>query len=83
LENYRIDPSQGTHFFQNLTSLRVGYLTINTFMEDGFIDYNYLKKQKTIFEDTYIRHVQFTKPLTIIIDGRNRKAVVYKEEIDN
>jgi hypothetical protein len=83
LENYRIDPSQGTHFFQNLTSLRVGYLTINSFMNDGFLDIEYLNKQKIIYEDTYIRHVNFDNPLSIIIDGRNRKAIVYKEGFDS
>jgi len=79
MENYRIDPSQGTHFFQNLTSLQVGYLTINSFMNDGFIDYEYLNKQHIIFEDSFIRHIQVKNPLSILIDGRNRKAVVYKE----
>jgi len=81
MENYRIDPSQGTHFFQNLTSLEVGYLTINSFMNDGFIDYDYLNQQKIVFEDTYIRHIQFVKPLSIIIDGRNRKALINKEGV--
>jgi len=78
LENYRVDPSQGTHFFQNLTSLHVGYLTINSFIKDGFIDIDYLNEQNTIYEDDYIRHVQFRTPLKVIIDGKRRKAVVYK-----
>ena len=70
LENYRIDPSQGTHFFQNMTSFKVGYLTINPFMEDGYFDVDYLNKQKAVFEDENIRHVRFKQPLTIIIEGK-------------
>ena len=80
LENFRIDPSQGTHFFQNLTSFKVGYLTINPFMNDGFYDVSYLDKQNIIYEDKYIRHVHFDKALTIIIEGKNNKAVIYKAD---
>jgi len=80
LNDYRIDPSQGTHFFQNLTSFKVGYLTINPFMDDGFFDLDYLNKQTAVYEDTYLRHIQFKKPLTIIIEGSNNKAVIFKEE---
>lgn len=79
LKDFRIDPSQGTHFFQNLTSFKVGYLTINPFMNDGYYDLDYLDKQEVIYEDDYIRHIRFKTALSIIIDGKNNKAVVYKE----
>lgn len=79
LDDFRIDPSQGTHFFQNLTSFKVGYLTINPFMNDGYFDLEYLNAQDVIFEDDFIRHVSFNEPLTIIIEGVNSKAVIYKE----
>ena len=79
LENFRIDPSQGTHFFQNLTSFKVGYLTINPFMNDGYFDIDYLNSQKAIYEDEYIRHIQFNEDLVIIIEGKNNKAVIFKE----
>lgn len=81
LKDFRIDPSQGTHFFQNLTSFKVGYLTINPFMEDGYYDIEYLSKQEAIYEDKYIRHIRFKEALTIIIDGKKNKAVIYKEGI--
>lgn len=81
LEHYRIDPSQGTHFFQNLTSFRVGYFTINTFMNDGFIDFELLNNLPAVFEDDIIRHVQFSQPLVIKIDGRQNKGVVLKPGI--
>lgn len=81
LDNYRIDPSQGTHFFQNLTSFRVGYFTINPFIKDGFYDLDYLDSLPAVFEDQYIRHVKFKEALLVKIDGKNQKGVVYKEEI--
>ncbi len=80
LEDYRIDPSQGTHFFQNLTSFRVGYFTINPYLEEGLFDLEYLDSQEAIFEDEYIRHVRFENPLIIKIDGSASRGVVYKEE---
>ena len=79
LNHFRIDPSQGTHFFQNLTSFKVGYLTINPFINDGFFDVDYLNQQPAVFEDTYLRHICFKKPLTIIIEGKNNKAAIFKE----
>jgi DNA-binding NarL/FixJ family response regulator len=79
LEDYRIDPSQGTHFFQNLTSFKVGYLTINPYINDGFYDIEYLKNKNVVYEDEYICHIEFKKPLTILLEGSNNKAVIYKE----
>lgn len=80
LDNYRIDPSQGTHFFQNLTSFRVGYFTINPFIEDGFYNLDYLKKYKPVFENKYIRHIRFELPIVIMIDGKHNIGLIYKEE---
>ncbi len=80
LENYRIDPSQGTHFFQNLTSFGVGYLTVNPFINDGYLDVEYLKSQEPLYEDEYIRHIRFPGPLKILIDGRTHTGVIYKYE---
>jgi len=78
LENYRIDPSQGTHFFQNLTSFQVGYFTINSYIKDGFYDLDYLSAQTAFFEDEFIRHVRFENPIRIEIDGKKNFGVVYK-----
>jgi len=78
LNDFRIDPSQGTHFFQNLTSFKVGYFTINPFMDDGFFDLDYLNKQEACYEDEYLRHICFKEPLTIIIEGKSNKAAIYK-----
>ena len=78
LEDYRIDPSQGTHFFQNLTSFRVGYFTINPFIKDGTYDIDYLSGQKAVYEDEFIRHIRFPKPVVIAIDGKKNRGVVLK-----
>lgn len=82
LENYRIDPSQGTHFFQNLTSFKVGYFTINTFINDGYFDIKFLDSQPAIYEDKYLRHVQFSKAMSIKIDGKNNQAIINKPLMD-
>ena len=78
LDNYRIDPSQGTHFFQNLTSFSVGYFTINPFIEDGYYDLDFLDKQKAVFENDVIRHVRFKDPMKIMIDGKQNLGIVQK-----
>jgi len=78
LKNYRIDPSQGTHFFQNLTSFRVGYFTVNPFINEGFYDVDFLNSLDVVYEDSYIRHVRFNEPLEIMIDGRSHKGVILK-----
>ena len=80
LDNYRIDPSQGTHFFQNLTSFRVGYFTINPFIHDGFYNLDYLSAQPAAYEDEFIRHVRFDSPIRIEIDGRKNFGVVFLPE---
>jgi len=78
LENYRVDPSQGTHFFQNLTSFRVGYFTINPYINDGYYDLDYLNSFEPIFEDEFIRHIKFPNPLIVKIDGKKNIGVIYK-----
>ncbi len=78
LKSYRIDPSQGTHFFQNVTSFRVGYFTINPFIKEGYYDVEFLDKLSAVFEDEYVRHVRFEKPLDIMIDGKRHIGVIMK-----
>lgn len=81
LENFRIDPSQGTHFFQNLTSFRVGYFTINPYINDGFYDLEYLSKFDAHFENEYIRHIRFKMPIQVQIDGKNNKGIILKPNL--
>ena len=76
LKNYRVDPSQGTHFFQNLTSFGVGYFTINTFTGDGVLQKEILDAMPAIEETDHVRHVRFERPLKIMMDGKKQQGVV-------
>lgn len=78
LENYRIDPSQGTHFFQNLTSFGVGYFTINPFKGDGWFDEDYLNSLPAVEETEYLRHIRLEQPAPIKMDGKRSLGVVLK-----
>jgi len=76
LTNYRVDPSQGTHFFQNLTSFGVGYFTINAFRNDGVYNQDFLDAQLAVEETAYLRHIHFKEPLVIKMDGKKKLGVV-------
>ena len=76
LTNYRVDPSQGTHFFQNLTSFGVGYFTINAFMNDGIYNQEFLNSLPAVEETKYLRWVRFEKPLTVKMDGKKKLGIV-------
>lgn len=80
LENFRVDPSQGTHFFQNLTSFRVAYLTINPYMNDGIYDIEYLNSRRASYETEYLRCVTFNKPLSIQVDGKGNLGIILKAD---
>ena len=76
LANYNVDPSQGTHFFQNLTSFGVGYFTINENVGDGIFRKDILDSMPAVEETKYVRHVRFTKPLKIMMDGMKQEGVI-------
>lgn len=76
LPNFLIEPSQGTHFFQNLTSFGVGYMTLNPCQGDGSYNCEFLDKREAVFETEYIRHITFRHPLYVFIDGLNNKGIV-------
>lgn len=77
LKNYNIDPSQGTHFFQNLTSFGVGYFTVDTnTREGGFVDKAVLDAMPAVEETQYVRHVRFEHPLRILMDGKKQEGAV-------
>lgn len=80
LPGYRIEPSQGTHFFQNLTSFGVGYFTIDTYAEHGYYDSAYLDSQEAVYDDGCVRIVVFDQPLTIAVNGRSGLGTVVKPE---
>ena len=82
LKNYNIDPSQGTHFFQNLTSFGVGYFTVDTNTEEGgFVNKEMLDAMPAVEETQYVRHVRFDHPLRILMDGKKQEgAVLHPQE---
>ncbi|MDE7117836.1 MAG: hypothetical protein K2O61_04240, partial [Bacteroidaceae bacterium] len=76
LRNFRVDPSQGTHFFQNLTSMGVGYFTVNDFIGDGIYNQALLNSLPAVEETEHVRHVRFSSPVVIKIDGMKKEGVV-------
>ena len=75
LKNYRVDPSQGTHFFQNLTSFGVGYFTVNPYKNEGIYQKSILDAMPAVEETEFVRHVRFDKPLRIMMDGKKQEGV--------
>ena len=82
LQNYRVDPSQGTHFFQNLTSFGVGYFTINDYLGDGIYRQEMLNEFPAIEETQHVRVVHFEQPITVKIDGMKKEGVVIAAKKD-
>jgi CheY-like chemotaxis protein len=75
-----VAPSQGSHFFQNITSFQVGYFTVHSKIKAGFIDWDWLSKQKAVEEKTYTRHFRFETPITIKMNGHQNKGIILKPE---
>lgn len=80
LSDYRIDPSQGTHFFQNLTSFGVGYFSINPFIHDGIYDIDFLNSLPAEYESESVRAVAFEEPVIVKINGKKNIGVVLKPQ---
>lgn len=78
LPDLHVEPSQGSHFFQNLTSFQVGYFTVNADQGEGFVDWDWLLAQPTASHGTFVRHLRFDEPLEIRLDGRSQEGVVFK-----
>ena len=76
IERFEVEPSQGTHFFQNVTSLGVGYLTINPFRGDGSFRISRLDARPALREGEFLRQVRFERPLRVYIDGRSNKGII-------
>ena len=71
-------PSQGSHFFQNLTSFMVGYFTVHSRLREGFLDWEWLKEQSNASASTYLRHIRTSKPLRMIMNGRKNNGLILK-----
>ena len=80
LPNFNIEASQGTHFFQNVTSLGVGYLSLNPSGGEGVLDVAQLDAMPAIHDGEYLRCVEFAKPLYIYVDGQSKRGIVKVEQ---
>lgn len=78
LHNFVVTPSQGSHFFQNLTCFRVGYLTVNPTAGGGFVDWAWLDRQPPVAETHFVRHILCDQPLEVRLDGRTRRGMIFK-----
>jgi hypothetical protein len=76
LPNFHLDASLGSHFFHNVTSMNVGYFSVNRGTHEGVINWDKLKKQKVVEEGKFFRHIRFEKPLLIRMDGKKGMAVI-------
>ena len=76
IERFDVEPSQGTHFFQNVTSLGVGYLTINPYRGEGIFREELLDAREAYYEGKYLRQVRFDRPLWVCVDGRSNRGMV-------
>ena len=76
LKYFQIEPSQGTHFFQNITSLGVGYMTVNEFSGEGFFKEETLDQLPAEYESTFIRHIPLDSSPSIYINGKEGKGIV-------
>ncbi len=77
-KDFKVVPSQGTHFFQNITSFMVGYFTINSFSNEGFVDWDWLAEQKEVESREYTRLLHFDEPLIVRMDGHTNRGIILK-----
>jgi hypothetical protein len=82
IRDFTVTPSQGTHFFHNLTSLRIGYLTVNSAADGGFVDWGWLAAQDAEAETDFVRHVRLGEPAVVRLDGRTRRGAIFKPRGD-
>ncbi len=78
--DFRVTPSQGSHFFQNLTAFQVGFFTVNPDAGEGSVDWDWLTEQPSVDEDGCVRHLHFDKPMRVIMNSRTSQGVIFKPE---
>ncbi|HKI13185.1 MAG TPA: PEP/pyruvate-binding domain-containing protein [Candidatus Acidoferrum sp.] len=78
--DFRVTPSQGSHFFQNLTAFQVGYFTVNPDLGEGSVDWAWLAAQPAMEERGCVRHLRFAEPLLVLMNGRTSQGMIFKPE---
>jgi CheY-like chemotaxis protein len=79
-KDFAVEPSQGSHFFQNLTSFMIGYFHVNSHKHQGLVDWDWLLKQKPVESKVFTKHLRFKSPIVIKMSGYQNKGVIYKPE---
>jgi CheY-like chemotaxis protein len=79
--DFRVTPSQGSHFFQNLTAFQIGYFTVNPDAGEGSVDWQWLTEQPAIEEQGCVRHLQFAEPIRVVMNSRTSHGVIFKPEV--
>ncbi len=76
--DFRVTPSQGSHFFQNLTAFQIGYFTVNPDAGEGFVDWQWLTSQPAVEEEGCVRHLRFDAPLVVVMNGKTSRGMIFK-----
>jgi hypothetical protein len=79
--DFRVTPSQGSHFFQNLTAFQIGYFTVNPDAGEGSVDWQWLTEQAAVEEHGCVRHLQFAEPIRVVMNSRTSQGVIFKPEV--
>jgi hypothetical protein len=80
--DFRVTPSQGSHFFQNLTAFQIGYFTVNPDVGEGSVDWQWLMEQPAMEEEGCVRHLQFAEPVRVVMNSRTSQGVIFKPQAD-
>ncbi len=75
-----VDPSQGSHFFHNITSFRISYFTVNSLTGDGFVDWDWLRSIPVAEEKPFVRHLRLDRPVVAKVDGHRNQGIILKPE---
>ncbi len=78
--DFQVTPSQGSHFFQNLSAFQIGYFTVNPDLGDGMVDWTWLETQPAVEERGCVRHLKFAKPVTVLMNGRAGEGMILRPE---
>jgi len=78
--DFRVTPSQGSHFFQNLTAFQVGYFTVNPDLGEGSVDWAWLAAQTALEERGCVRQLRFAEPMLVLMNGRTSQGMIFKPE---
>ncbi len=77
-KDFAVTPSQGSHFFQNLTAFMVGYFTVDPASNQGFVDWDWLSQQPAVEEREYTKHLRFSSPVVVRMNGHKHKGIILK-----